>query len=181
MNKLNGFTIQQKLKQMKKINHPMLQAELGLSYGEAKELLGELLSREWIEKAEEGGYYKIKEDNLRLRKIERSEVDILFRDIDYESISIMRKLSEKGCLTENALYPSPLRRVKGKTVLSRLCGMRLIYEGKSGYFLCISAKALEVMAEVLSDKDILFEDSEGEVDEELLEKIKSKYDELFED
>lgn len=179
MEKLNGFIIQEKIRQQKRISHPMIQAEFCLDYNEAKEFISELIYLGWVEKEEGGRYYRVMPDNMKLRRIERSEIDSLFDGVDFECVNIMRRLQEAGRLTDEQLYTSPIRRIKGKGILTKLLKLRLISEARDGYILCISAAAVDVLAEVVASKEMELEGDGAELDEFAVANIKKKFEALF--
>ena len=159
----------------------MIMAEFGLDYSSAKEFLAELIDRCWIEKEGEGGYYTVIPENMKLRRIERKEVDTLYGELNYELINIMRRISEAKYLTEEELYASAIRRVKGKSFLTKLVKLRLISQCRDGYMLCVSTAAVDVMADVVAAKELIFDGDEGLTDEEAEADIKKKFDILFDD
>jgi hypothetical protein len=63
--------------------------------------------------------------------------------------------------------------------LTKLLKLRLIAEARDGYILCISAAAVDVLAEVVASKEMELEGDGAEPDEFAVANIKKKFEALF--
>lgn len=177
---MNAFQIQQTLKGMPFVSIPWIQRCFGLTYSKAKEFLAQLQLRGWADKKAQGIRYPVREENLRLRYLDRSEVDDLIMDISQDCGCALRLLKKGKCATFAELEEDIGSEEGTTAVIEILEHHKLINKVDDVYFSCVSDKTLEALGSVARSKrrgvyrsgdleklmqlreffDILFEDDE---------------------
>lgn len=181
MSKVNALKIQRSLEGMETVSVPWIQTEYDLDYFSAKSFLEQLVSRGWIKSEPEGIFYSVISDNLKLREIAKNEVDTLFEEVTGDCISALNCVSRNG----RAFFKQIEVAVRGeddtKEAIATLLKNNLLYLCGNIYYCCVSEKTIKVLTEVVKGKRQL-ESSKGRKNEEdEIKKIKSLFDELFDE
>ncbi len=184
MSKLNAYMIQEMLKSSERISVPRIQLDFRLNYREAKEFVGYLQRRGWIEEESDADGYQILPENMHLRRIERSEVRALIDNITFdciEALKCMRKLSLSTGADFSALESAVQGDDDTDCALGVLMTHRLCFKVKDLYFSAVSAKTIEVLCNVVKAKreykvDMLISGENG-----ARARLEKMFDVLFDD
>ncbi len=181
----NIFELQDVLRQVDDVSIPWLQKELSVTYSEAKELLEQLMLRGWVSREVQGNRHKVQKENLKIRKIRRSEASTLFDNITSDwvvAINCIQKKTNGAALEE--IRAAVREEDEVKQTVEALVSYGLIYCVESLYFSCIrkcDASALNQLQQFRrrsnARRSILDEDDEDEETEKLLQEF---FDGLFE-
>jgi len=154
MEEMTIFTLQDKLRKLSFVSVPQLQMDFEFTYKEAKAFLQELHNRGWVEKEPQGNRYCVRTEQLRLRCIDRSEVDGLIEDIDSDCIALLLELQKhRGRGVEMEDLMDVLDDEDDVTrALYMLTKNRLVYISNSAYCLCISPKTVKALSEMVRAK-----------------------------
>ncbi len=179
MTKVNAYTIQEKIRKESYISVPWIQRKFALSYKDAVNFLNLLIKRGWIAGEAEGIRYAVHEENLKLRKIRRDEIDIIIADITLDCIPgllcILRHVAD------GATYEEMREAIRGEEDTEKTIGIlrknNLIYEFDGVYFSCISNKTFKVLVDVVKHKREIGESQCERPDE--VEKMRKLFDPLF--
>lgn len=151
MDKINALTMQQTLRERESVSVPWLQQTFGLSYREAKEMAENLAYRGWIGEKPAGVFFPVIPENLKLRPLERKELDTLFSVYSGDCNTAMAVLQEKG--SQGASFAELSKRVRSDAdtdmAMTILTGIGLAYEYKEIYFSCIPANGFCILEEML--------------------------------
>lgn len=154
MENMTIFTLQDTLRKMPYVSVPQIQQDFGLTYKEAKVFLGELLDRGWVEKEPEGNRYPVKAEQLRLRSIERNEVETLIDEMDMNCVAVLQYILKQRAL--GAEFDEIVNTLDDKEDATKtiylLTKNRLIYIHEESYFLCVSQKVVKVLSDVVRAK-----------------------------
>jgi hypothetical protein len=182
MSKINAFTIQQRLGQLESVSIPWIQMEYSLSYRDAKAFLNQLISRAWVGKHPCGIYYAVRPENLRLRVIDRSEVDVLFEKVTTDCVSALQCIREKkGGATFDELVSAVRGDEDTRDALETLQELNLIYKADELYFSCVSDKTIKVMGDVEAEKRRMEMHRKIRTGMEDMEKCRRLFDALFDE
>lgn len=187
MNKINAYTIQEKIRNMEFLNVAWIQNEYKLTYKEAKEFLDILIKRQWVMPFMDGACFCVIKSNLCLRKIGRDEIDALIEDLSYECISVFTCLQSKSA--NRALYSEISATIhndyEAKCALKTLEKHKLVHAVDKMYYATISDQTIEVLRSmVMGKRTLLAKIKAGATDEAVAEeksRIKGLFDKLFED
>ena len=178
---MNAFQIQQTLKGTPYVSIPWIQRRFGLAYAQAKDFLAQLQLRGWAEKKAQGIRYPVREENLRLRYLDRSEVDDLIMDITYDCGCALRLLKKGKCVTIDEMEEDIDSEEDAIAAIKILEQHQLIYKVDDVYFSCVSDKTLEALGAVARSKRRGFLRGNSSDDLEKLMQLRDYFDILFED
>lgn len=183
---INAYMIQEKIRKRKNVTVAGLQKEFSLDYREAKEFLNILMRKGWIESIPNGLEYTVTPKNMRLRKIERREVDALIEDLTPDCVTILlciQRKADAGALHSDV---STALRFDGdlEESLKILNKHNLIHESDEKYFLSVSKETIKVFSSVAKIK------KQGELSRRFMNKpekaddtkaLRKLFDELFDE
>lgn len=153
MSQMNGYTIQQALKQRSYVSVPWLQVEYDLQYAEARELLRRMTARGWLRKEAEGNQYQVVAENLKLRNINKPEVDAICTALTAGCIGVLKYIQKKPDGATMAELVAALKdEDDARQAVTVLLEKNLIYCVDGVYFNCIPAKAVQVLQRVWDTK-----------------------------
>ena len=168
----NALLIQEKLKNEYGVSVPWLQIEYNISYNEAKKCLRQLIDCSWVCNEPEGIEYRVLHQNLRLRKIKRSEVVDLIEDITPFCVVVLECIQKKNEGIALSELSSPDRdEARTRDVLRILLEHNLIFSFNGKYYKCVSKDTIDVLSRVVMA-------DEKELD---LDVIVRFFDKLFEE
>lgn len=153
--------LQNKLKEEGSCSVAQLMHWCGLTYPQAVELLQLLINRGWLEPRIRGMAYAVQPENLKLRKLQRSEAEKLYPQLTRRQVRVLSCIADGKA--DHDQMRKPLRSVLDlPEILQELIKWRLIYCYDERYYLCISrseAKLLEQLLwarpERLIDQDVV--------------------------
>ena len=183
MNKIDAYIIQQELKKIDFVSVPWIQMTYNLDYRLAKMFLNCLISNEWIGKVADGNKYPVLKDNLCLRKISKFEVEMLCKENTLSSVRVLKTIRNKPGITESMM----LTEMRGESeeklrkAIEILMKHRLVYACDDRYYVCISKKTIDVLAEVVNEICFLTIDDSGEFNRKEFEVLIKKFDVLFDE
>ena len=155
MNKINALVIQEILKKKDSVSVPWIQTEFSLDYKDAKEFLRHLMNRGWVETQTEGIEYAVIRQNLRLRKLERKEVDSLIEDMTNDCVSALQCIIDSED-SRGATMVQLIDEVKGhddtREALEILTNHNLVYKVKDSYLSTVSNTTVQVLESVVKMK-----------------------------
>lgn len=178
---MNAFQIQQSLAGMPYVSIPWIQREFGLTYSQAKTFLAQLQLRGWADRKVQGNRYAVRKENLRLRFLDRSEVDDLIMDISKDCGSVLRLLKKGKCVTFSEINDDINDDEDTARAIAILVKHKLIYLVDDVYFSCVSDKALEALGAVSRAKRYGRYGREESMDLEKMMQMREYFDILFED
>lgn len=181
MKEMNAFQIQQKLTGVPCVSVPWIQREFGLTYGQAREFLAQLQLRGWAGKTVQGNRYPVYRENLRLRFLERGEVDGLIVDINHDCGCILRFLKEGKNATFDELNELINDEEDTTEAIKILEKHRLVYLIDDVYFSCVSDKTADVMMAMARTKNRYHSLESMLEDADKMKKMREFFDALFAD
>ena len=155
MDKLNALKIQEILKKKTCVSIPWIQKTFSFDYKDAKEFLRLLIKRGWVESRSRGVEFAVLKENLRLRKLDCDEVDLLIEDITTDCVSALRCM--EGDPEEiGATFSDIEADVHGTddthAAIKVLTGHRLIYKAGDCYYPAVSKQTVRVLDQVANAK-----------------------------
>ena len=178
---MNAFQIQQTLEGVTYVSVPWIQNTYGLAYSRAKEFLAQLHLRGWVGKNPQGNRYPVLKENLRLRFLERSEVDDLILNISDDCGCALKLLKNGKCVTFKEMVEEVTDEEDTIKAIGILETNKLIYKVEDVYFSCVSDKTLEILETVGRSKRRGFGRSEVSLNLEKRLQLREMFDILFED
>ena len=160
MNKLNGYMIQETIRQCDRISVPEIQLFFSLEYGDAKDLLNQMIFRGWVEPFPKGIFYKVQHKNLQLHYITKEDAVAIYSCVDGECTKILEKLKEKDGMTITAVKYLVRDDDDAEPNLDVLMKLGLIYEHNGMFFKRVSNKTITVINRVCSKKTIFRKNDE---------------------
>lgn len=183
----NIFELQDILRQVDDVSVPWLQKELSLTYTEAKEMLTQLMLRGWVSKEVQGNRHKVLQENLKLRKIRRSEAMELYNHITADWVAAVNCVQKKtGGATLEEIRMAVREEDEVEQTVDALLNYGLIYCVDALYFSRVrkcDVSALHQLQQLRrrsgTRRSLLDEDDDE--DEELEKQLQEFFDGLFEE
>lgn len=154
MSQVSALDIQEALKNTDAVSVPWIQSKYELSYYEAKAFLEQLIVRGWVKEEPNGTRYEVLQDNLCLRKIERTEVNKLIENINSDCISALNCIQKKNAT--GASFGELTSAVRGdddtNAAIKTLTNHMLIYCVAGNYFSRVSQVTIKVLSDVVKMK-----------------------------
>ncbi len=161
MKKTNGLILQEILRNEDYVSVPWIQQRFSLSYADARRFLDNIINRGWAMIAGDGLRYKIYPKNMKLRKLERSEVDGICKEINRYSATVLCLLKERDGITFKDAEDKLKGEETARDALVVLQQLNLIYLYNERYFRCVSDRTIGVIDKVASRKRFSSGDEEG--------------------
>lgn len=152
MEKFNIYNIHNRILQQDSVSVPWIQKEYGLSFDEALSFLEQLKYRGWIGEGASGISYKVLRENMKLRKIRREEVDILYEKIEDRLVTALNHIINKDGATVGSMKLALFDSGEEEEVLNILQILQLVYQYNDCYFSCVSQRTAEVLQRVCRAK-----------------------------
>ena len=154
MNDMELLAIQNRLRQEDSICIPQLQLDYGLTYRQAKLLLQGWIRLGWLSREVNGNLYAVQKENLRLRRIRREENEEIIEGMNEDTSNALGCIRDGGL--SGATFDDISEEVRGdddtEKALDFLLKQDLIYCYDEKYFLCVSARAVQILQEIASAK-----------------------------
>lgn len=142
MRTLNGWVIQEALKQEKRINVPWVQVTFSVPYLQAKEMLAEMEGRGWVQRSPGRVDWRVIHRNLFLRHLDPSETEVLCANLTADCLAALDRLQKADGMRVS--YADLAEVVRGEAdtreairVLSKL--KLIFYARNTHYYSCIPA------------------------------------------
>lgn len=206
MSQLNAWVIQETLKKEKRITQPWVQYTFQVPYSTAVWMVEQMVLRGWAEAEEDGCHWRVNHKNLRLRHLQKTECDDLFKLLTKDCLSALDCLREQRGKPTTAKTIEAAVRGRSDTVeaIRTLLQLNLIYlEGEYVFStisrreswalacavrtcsnrrvssLCAPDEVVEHFRKILWDH-LGGDESDGEVDENV-DNFDDAFEDLFED
>lgn len=123
------------LKDRKTVSVPALQQQFDISYGDAHDLMDQLLRRGWVTRPERGVEYPVCRKKVRFRRMTDEEIDSAAKEVSGDCVNALRCLMRTGfsdfALMEKSVHGDDDTR----QAIRELTKLGLIAKGCDEYYL----------------------------------------------